>query len=139
MKVNTSRFGEVEINEEKVITFADGVLGFENYKKYILLEDGSGFYWLQSIENGELALACMAPYNVCDNYNPEIDEEFINKLEIVHDDDALLLCVVVIPKDIKKTTVNLRAPLVINTVNNKAAQAVLDNNNYDIRHFVFEQ
>ena len=64
MKVNTSRFGEVEIKEEKVITFEDGVLGFENYKKYILLEDGSGFYWLQSIENGELALDCMAPHNV---------------------------------------------------------------------------
>ncbi len=139
MKVNTSRFGEVEIKEEKVITFEDGVLGFENYKKYILLEDGSGFYWLQSIENGELALACMAPHNVCDNYTPEIDMEIINKLEIVHDDDALLLCVVVIPKDIKKTTVNLRAPLVINTVNNKAAQVVLDNNNYAIRHLVFEQ
>ena len=84
-------------------------------------------------------MACMAPHNVCDNYTPEIDMEIINKLEIVHDDDALLLCVVVIPKDIKKTTVNLRAPLVINTVNNKAAQVVLDNNNYAIRHLVFEQ
>lgn len=139
MKLTTSRFGEIEIDDSKIITFEDGLLGFEEMHDYTLISDGTAFHWLQSVENGNLALACIAPYKVCDNYTPEIDEDIIQRLEIVDDDDAVLLCIVVIPEDVKKTTVNLRAPIVINNVNNKAAQVILEDNNYAIRHFVFKQ
>lgn len=139
MKIQTSRFGEMEV-DEKIIVFENGLLGFEDAKKYVLLNDAdTAFYWLQSVEKPELALPCMTPYNVCEEYEPVISEEVFEKLELVSDDDALLLCVVVIPQDISKTTINLRAPVIINTANNKAEQVILDDNRYEIRHFVFKQ
>lgn len=139
MKIQTSRFGEMEV-DEKIIVFENGLLGFEDVKKYVLLNDAdTAFYWLQSVEKPDLALPCMTPYNVCEDYEPVISEEVFKKLELENDDDALLLCVVVIPQDISKTTINLRAPVIINTANCKAEQVILEDNRYEIRHFVFKQ
>lgn len=140
MKIQTSRFGEIEVDESRIIKTEEGLLGFEDIKEYILLsEDNTDFYWIQAVSKPDLALACMSPYCVCDNYVAHIDEVTEQKLELVDDDDALLLCVVVIPADIKRTTINLRAPIIINNKNNTAVQVILDNNDYSIRHLVFEQ
>ena len=81
----------------------------------------------------------MDPLNVCDNYSPVIDEDSIKELDIKQPEKVLVLCVVVIPKDIMKTTVNLAAPIIINTTNNRAKQIVLQDDVYSLRHFVFKQ
>lgn len=140
MKIQTSRFGEIEVDESRIIKTEEGLLGFEDIKEYILLSEGNtDFYWIQAVSNPDVALACMSPYCVCDNYIAHIDAETEKKLELVNDDDALLLCVLVIPSDIKKTTINLRAPIIINNNNRKAVQLILENNDYSIRHLVFKQ
>ncbi len=141
MKISTTRFGDIEVEDSKKIIFPDGILGFENLKEYILIRsnDSSVFYWLQSIENSNIAIACMDPLNVCDNYSPVIDEDSIKELDIKQPEKVLVLCVVVIPKDIMKTTVNLAAPIIINTTNNRAKQIVLQDDVYSLRHFVFKQ
>ena len=141
MKISTTRFGDIEVEDSKKIIFPDGILGFENLKEYILIRsnDSSVFYWQQSIENSNIAIACMDPLNVCDNYSPVIDEDSIKELDIKQPEKVLVLCVVVIPKDIMKTTVNLAAPIIINTTNNRAKQIVLQDDVYSLRHFVFKQ
>lgn len=140
MKIKTSRFGEIEIDESKMIDMQNGLLGFEDTRKYVLLSgENSDFYWLQSAENPELAFPCMLPNCVCGNYEAHADEQVIADIELENDDDALVLCAVVIPEDIKKTTVNLRAPIIINNVSKKGVQIVLDDNRYAIRHPVFVQ
>lgn len=140
MKIKTSRFGEIEIEEDKIISMKNGLLGFENTQKYVLLSgSNSDFYWLQSAERPELAFACMLPHCVCDDYEALADEKVISDIELENDDDALVLCVVVIPDEIKKATVNLRAPIIINNVSKKGVQIVLDDNRYETRHPVFVQ
>lgn len=141
MEFNTTRFGSIEVEESKKITFADGILGFESLKEYILItsNDNNIFYWFQSIDDSNIAIACMDPLNVCGNYSPVIDEECMKELDINNLENILVLCVVVIPKNIIETTINLAAPIIINTSNNKAKQIVLQDDSYSLRHLVFKQ
>lgn len=139
MEISTTKFGMMQIDENKVITFTQGILGFEKYKRYVLFSanNNTKFYWLQSVDEPDLALACMDPLNVCDDYAPMIEESIIQQLDIKND-NVLALCVVVIPSDITKATVNLAAPIIINTEAQKAVQVVLQNDKYDPRHLVFK-
>ncbi|MCX7714793.1 MAG: flagellar assembly protein FliW [Clostridia bacterium] len=141
MKIATTRFGEIEVDETKVIVFDKGLLGFENLKKYVLISSDkkSAFYWLQSIEEPSVALVCMDPFNVCKDYSPIIDEAVADELQIDKDEDVLILCVAVIPNDVAKTTVNLAAPILINNISLKGKQVILQDDRYSIRHLVFKQ
>lgn len=139
MEISTIKFGKINIDDDKVIMFDNGILGFEDNKKFVLfsLNNNQKFYWLQSVDNPDLAIACMDPLNICDNYSPKIDENILKNLQI-ENDDILVLCVVVIPSDVTKATVNLAAPIIINTEGQKAMQVVLQNDQYETRHLVFK-
>ena len=139
MEISTEKFGLIRVEENKIITFEQGILGFEEDKRYLLvtLENNKTFYWLQSVDNPALALPCMDPLLVCDNYAPEIEGSILEKLE-VSKANLLVLCVVVIKPEMKKSTVNLAAPIIINTDKQKAMQVVLQNDKYHPRHLVFK-
>ena len=141
MEVKTTRFGDIQVDDDKIIVFKNGILGFEDLKEYVLIssDDGLAFHWLQSISNPAIALACIDPLNVCENYSPIIEESVMQELDIKDSDNILILCVVVIPADIMKTTVNLAAPIIINTANRRGKQIVLQNDAYSLRHLVFKQ
>jgi len=139
MEIPMTRFGTIHIDDNKAITFDDGIIGFEQYKRYVLLSvnNNSKFYWLQSIDEPDLAFACMDPLNVCDDYSPKIDKGIFDELQ-TENSEILVLCVVVIKTDISQSTVNLAAPIIINTDKQKAKQVVLQNDKYNPRHLVFK-
>lgn len=140
MQIDTSRFEKIDIDENKIITFENGMLGFERVKEYIIVEQkNSDFCWLQAVKMGALAFPCIQPNKICEDYVANVDESICRELGLENDDDAFILCVVTVPRDVSQATVNLRAPVVINTANRKAAQVVLENNNYDVRHLLFAQ
>ncbi|WP_010681193.1 flagellar assembly protein FliW [Acetivibrio cellulolyticus] len=142
MLLNTKHFGEIEIDEKKIINFKEGIPGFEDTKRYIVLYNGdetSPFKWLQSVDNGQLAFAVVNPFEVVRDYDIEIPDEAISNLNIESAEEVMVLSIVVVPEELSKMTMNLKAPVVINTKNNYGMQVVLDTDMYSVRHYIIEE
>ena len=141
MQLDTLRFGRVEVDEEKAIVFNDGIPGLEQYRKYALLqfEDSYPIVWLQSVEDTGICLPVLDTFKVLPEYVFDIDETDVKALEITTPDELHVVSVVVIPEDIQGMTVNLAAPILINTTTGKAKQVVLSGSEYNVRAPVFQQ
>lgn len=142
MLLNTKHFGEIEIDENKIITFKEGIPSFEDLKRYIVLYNGdetSPFRWLQCVDDGQLAFAVINPFMILGNYDIEISEETVSSLNIESISDVMVLAIVVVPEDPNKMTMNLKAPVIINTKNNSGMQVVLDTDMYSVRHYIVEE
>ena len=142
MKITTNHFGELQIPDENIITFENGIPGFLDYTKYIIIndeEEDSPFCWLQSIEEPELAFALVNPYLVHEDYNPNLPKGEVEKLGEGTDKDYSILSIVTVPEDMEKMTANLTAPIVINLKTKKATQMIIDGNDYPIKYYLFNQ
>lgn len=147
MILNTRHFGEIAVREEEIITFVEGLPGFENEKKFVILdtcasdeEEGESFFkWLQCVDNPMLAFAIANPFVFTPGYEAELNEEVIELLGIEKESDVVLYAIMVVPGDIRKTSINLKAPLVINIRNRKGMQVILDTNKYGIRHYIMDE
>jgi flagellar assembly factor FliW len=140
LKINTANFGEIDIEEEKIIEFKDGIPGFENEKQFtvILNEDKDNpFHYLQSINNGELSFVIINPFEIFPEYDFEISDIAKNKLNIKNEKQVAVYTIVVIPEDIEKMTTNLQGPIVINVDERKGKQVILDDARYHARHRLF--
>jgi flagellar assembly factor FliW len=140
MRINTSRFGDVEIADEKLLTFKQGIPGFDQVKRFALIssEDTEPFHWLQAIEMPEIALAVINPFLVLPEYAPRISESIMRDLGSPGDEDILILAVSVIPNDVNLMTANFVSPVIINSANNEGCQVILEGSDYQIRHPIYE-
>jgi len=144
MLINTKHFGEIDISEEEILTFPDGIYGFENSHRFALLTDVEGenvFMWLQSIDDGDLCFVVISPAVVAPEYSPRISEKSLKTINA--GPDLHLLTIVVLYDDVTKSTVNLQSPIIINMEEKLAVQEVLDssiepNGNYKTRHPLFD-
>lgn len=143
MNVQTRYFGEIELSEDKIITFENGIMGFEAFKKFTLLydcekEERPSISWLQSVEEKGLALPVVNPFLVKEDYNPRVEDELLESLGEFHDENTVILLVLTIPADIKKMTANLKAPIVINSDTKRGCQIVVENSEYAVKYNVYE-
>lgn len=143
MKINTRVFGEVEIAEEKIITFEKGIIGYPDLKKFTLIYDEEkgtevGIRFLQSVEEPGFAMPVMDPLFVKEDYNPTIEDELLKGLGDLDHDNLLVLVTATVPSDLTKMTVNLQGPFVINAKERKACQIIVDNDEYPVRYPVYE-
>lgn len=139
MEIMTKPYGSVTINPDDTIYFNNGLLGFEDYKKYVLLgipDVGELMVWLQSVEKENIAFPVIQPRFFWPEYRPVVNVNDLEKLEIADSLDALVYAIVVIPEDAKKMTANLRAPLIINVKNNRGKQIVLPDDTYKIKDYI---
>lgn len=142
MELNTKHFGQLQIPEDNIITFENGIPGFTQYTKYIIINDedeNSPFCWLQSIEEVDLAFALANPFLIHKEYNPRLPKNEIEKLGEGNETDYSVLSIVIVPEDVEKMTANLRAPIVINLKTKKGMQVILDGEDYPIKYYLFEQ
>ncbi|MTI69501.1 MAG: flagellar assembly protein FliW [Firmicutes bacterium] len=141
MKINTKYLGEVEIEKEKIINFKKGLLGFETLKEYVILNipNNEAFQCLQSIKDPKVVFIITNPFLFFKDYDIKIDDEELKKIKITNNKELLLYSIVTIPKDIKKMTANLLAPIVINIDKRIAKQIVLENTNYKTKHFIYNE
>ena len=142
MNILTRDYGLIEINKNSVIQFEDGILGFEEYREFILLDDSNGespFRCLQSLEESELAFIVIDPFIIKPDYEITLGEEVLERMEIKSKDDVLILAIVVIPEEVSLISFNLRAPIVVNVNKCKGMQYVVDNDRYQVRHLIFEE
>ena len=139
MLLNTFRFGEIEIDDAKVITFAEGLPGFEELKTFTLLttEDTRPLLWMQAIENGDIALPVIDPFEVLGDYGFELSEADMHSLEVDSLEKLLVLNVAVIPRDLSGMTANMAAPVIVNVAINKGKQILLEGKEYNVRRPIF--
>lgn len=131
MEVQTKAQGTVAVSEKQIINIADGLFGFEAYKKFALIDsEYAPFIWLQSLEEQSLAFLIVDPFLVCPDYEADIDDESLKKLGVETPEDILLMVIITIPADNSGVTANLAGPLVINKRNNKCAQVILSDNRW---------
>ena len=134
MIVQTSRFGPVEADEGRTIEFPRGILGFPQYKQYILIqpEQDSTFYWLQSLQTADLAFVVTDPLLFVPDYQVPLREETRVELGVQDLSEANVL--VIVNKVGETLTANLQGPLVINATTRVAAQIVISEKKYQTRH-----
>ncbi|MCX6169945.1 MAG: flagellar assembly protein FliW [Ignavibacteriales bacterium] len=126
MKINTHQFGEIEFTEEKIINFENGLFGFEYLKKYLFIKpDDSFFYWLNSIENPDIAFP-MFGLRVIDDHFPQ--EENFEAFGIVTLNSNPL-----------NITLNLKAPVYINQNDKSGFQKIVDTDNYPVNYNLFSE
>lgn len=142
MKIKTANFGEINIAEEKIIHFQEGIPAFEEEKEFIIIlnEDKENpFHWLQSVKNSELSFVILNPFEIFSDYDILLPETAINKLNIEKEEDVIIYSMVVVPEDMIKMTTNLLGPIVINTKEMLGKQVILDDERYSTKHFIFNQ
>jgi flagellar assembly factor FliW len=142
LEIETLRFGKIPVEEEKVITFPKGILGFAKNKKYMLFPHGEGspFFWLQSVEDGDLAFVVMNPQLVKPDYSIDVEEGMLKELDVKVPTDLEVVCIVTVPRnEPNKMTINLLGPIIINAQNRFAAQIVCDKEKYSHHHPVIKE
>ncbi|MCR5833368.1 MAG: flagellar assembly protein FliW [Selenomonadaceae bacterium] len=139
-KVNTSRFGEIDVTEDKVIKFKDGIPAFEDEHEFIILpyEEQSPYYFMQSLKSPELAFLLTTPFLFFSDYTFELDDVTISELDITNEENLEYYSMITIPNgSVRYMTANLVAPIVLNKENMKAKQVVLENTEYTTKHRLF--
>lgn len=143
MKANTKNFGEIEIADDRIITFEGGIIGFPELTRFALLHDedkgqDAGIHWLQSLQEPAFAMPVMDPLAVMPEYNPEVEDEFLSVLGEISQENMLVLVTVTVPSDLTKMTVNLQGPLIINAETRKACQVIVDGAQYAVKYPIYE-
>ena len=138
MRVATTRFGTLEVEDKKIVSFTQPILGFSDCQKYIIIEGpGEGrIWWLQSCDKPELAFIVMDPLQIMPDYEVRLDASEVEDLRLKTAEDARLLTIVVVPEDRSKVRTNLRAPIIFNPKTNLAKQVVLHESDYPVQHFL---
>jgi flagellar assembly factor FliW len=142
LDIETLRFGKIAVQEDKVITFPRGILGFAKNKQYLLFphSEDSPFFWLQSVEDGDLAFVVMNPRLVKADYSLAVDENVLNELDAKQEAELEVVCIVTIPQnDPKRMTINLLGPIIINAKSRSAVQIICDKQSYSHQHPVVSE
>ena len=134
MIIETSRFGQLEVDPDRFIVFEDGILGFPGQREYAMIQtgEGSGFYWLQSVQTPDLAFVVCDPRLFVADYQVPVKLEDLECIGLTDPKNAQVLIIVNKVDDL--LTGNFQGPLVVNVENRKARQLVLSDKRYSTRH-----
>lgn len=143
MKIETKYLGEIEINEEDIIVFPNGLLGFESSRDFVLLDvpDNPTFKFLQDIKNSYVSFLLMNPWDFFKDYDVDLPDEELMKIDIdpKGENNMVIYNVITLGKEFKNSTGNLLAPIVINLSNRQGRQFILNDSQYITRHRLFPE
>ncbi len=140
MLLKTRLFGEVNVKDEEVIHFTKPILGFDDSRQYLLLENESIFptFWLQSINDPNLAFPVVSPFSVDDNYSINLQNLDLEDINLKSSDEALVLTLMVVPQTLSSIRTNLRAPIIYNPEKRRAKQLILYDEKYPIHYYIMD-
>jgi len=141
MKLVNDFLGEIEYTQDDVVFFKEGLFGFDDLKEYVYIvnpDPAFPFGWLQSTKNNETSFVVTNPFLFVSEYDFELPDPVIEKLEINEIDDVTILTLVVIPDDPQNTTINLKSPVVLNKSTRQAKQVILDEE-YELKYKIFKK
>lgn len=133
MEIDTKYFGVTPYTEDEVITFQNGIFGFEENRRFILIrfeDENGGLLCLQNIENAQLAFVVINPFCFMPEYKPVLAEAELKRLEADSSEELLFYNICVLDEDIEKSSVNLRCPLAVNGETKQALQVILEDTQY---------
>ncbi|MCR5603428.1 MAG: flagellar assembly protein FliW [Lachnospiraceae bacterium] len=141
MTIETKLFGEITVDESKLISFPQGIIGFPELKDFLLIHDGEGngsIKWMQSIQEPAFAMPVVDPLSIIPDYNPDIEDELLKPLDGINQDNMLVLVTITVPKEIEKMSVNLKGPIIINSDARKAGQLIIDDDKYQVKFPIYD-
>lgn len=143
MKADTRMFGEIEIEDSKIIKIEQGIVGFPDMVNFALIFDSDKgqdavIKWLQSMDDPVFAMPVLDPSSLMEDYRPSVSDELSDSLGGLKDGNAFLLVTVTVPEDIRQISINLKAPIIINTENNRAVQLILDED-YPVKYKIYDK
>lgn len=142
MKVKTSRFGEIEVEEKNILDFKQGLLAFDHLRKFLLLDipENPAFKWLQSLEDPEITFLLVDPFLIKTDYSLELADSLQDELQIEKEEDVLVYTTVTVPKSgFKDATTNLVGPIIINWKKKRGKQVILEQEGLSIKYPLFPQ
>ena len=141
-KITTTRFGEIEEDEGKIVHFTAGLPAFEDEHEFIIIpyDEESPYVFLQSVTTPDLAFLMAIPFIFFPDYEFRLEDDVLESLALERQEDLLLYTLLTIPgSDIREMTANLLAPIVINSRTNEGRQIVLDKSSYRTKHKLFSK
>jgi flagellar assembly factor FliW len=135
VKIKTTRFGELEVDKKDIIEFTEGLLGFENQKKFFIVDPGDQtlILWLQSIDDAGTAFPIIEPKIFQPNYMVKLLPVELNSLNLENLQNASVYTVLTIPQNVTEMSANLKAPIIINNKTKTARQIVLQDSKLEVR------
>jgi flagellar assembly factor FliW len=136
MIVSTLSFGELEIEPQEVYEFPQGIPGFEEYHRFIIVQPNAElqFCYLQSVEESGLALLVCNPFLFFKDYDFQLSEAYQQELRITEEKDVVVWSVVTINWQSNEATMNLLAPIVVNIREKRGKQIILHDSEYRTKH-----
>ncbi len=144
MEVSTKLFGTIDVGDDKIIEFPEGILGFPELKKFTLMYDNDkntagGMNFLVSLDEPAFALPVVPALIVEPGYSPKFTENIEATIGRLTEENALVLVTMTIPADVTRMTVNLNAPIVVNINTKKGMQSVVANEEYDVKYPIYDK
>lgn len=139
MVIQTSRFGPVMFENDDVLNFPEGLLGFSDLRQFVLVDDPTDeiFIWLQSCETPEIAFPVLEPELFAHTYKVNLTKTDAENLKLLPNEKTKYLCIITIPDDPTQMSANMKAPIVINMDKKVCRQCVLQDNSLAIREPIF--
>lgn len=143
MLIQTKYLGQVQISEDQIINFPNGILGFEPHHEFVILgvTGNDNFKILQDLKEPNIAFFVINPWDFYKDYTVDLPDEELGKIDIFpkEDNELAVFNIVTLGKTFQESTANLLAPIVINTENKKAKQFIQNDTNYTTRHRLFNE
>jgi len=139
MRIHTLNFGDLEIAQDKIITFDDGLPGFPQLHRFVILEmeDIKPFHYLQALPDDDtppIALYLINPFLVDPSYEFRLTDSDMEALKSKNSTEMTIYAIATIPSDPREATLNLMAPIVINERGHRGRQIILHDSKYSVRH-----
>lgn len=135
--IETKAYGAVPVQERQLIRFPNGLYGFESVHDYALLDSHTPpFYWLQSVDDADLAFILINPYVVVPDYLLDIPEEDLESIGQPDLDDLLVFAIVTIPEERRDISCNLQGPVIVNREQRLGRQSISLDQRWEIKHYL---
>lgn len=143
MEVTTRLFGKIDIAEDKIITLENGIIGFPDLRRFTIIFDSEkdeekSILWFQSMDEPQFAMPVLVPNYIVPNYNPTVNDELLAPLGKLDEANTYVLVTVKVPQRIEDMTINLKAPIIINTDTLLGAQIIVEDEDALVRFPVYE-
>lgn len=137
MLIQTKYFGEIEYETKDILSFREGLFGFEEEQQFLLLpfaDSDATLLCLQSLTTASLAFVVMNPFSLKSDYAPILRAEELQALAVTQSEDLCYYVLCVVRQPVSESTVNLKCPLVINDESRVCMQVILEMPEYEMRH-----
>lgn len=143
MKIESKRFGSIEVREDRILQLKGGLLGFGHYERFVLLDDQEDpnlpFKWLVAVDDPEIGFLVTDPGIFFKDYIFEISEGDRKDIGVEREEDVQVIVLLTVPKDPKQITANLVGPVVVNSKSLQGKQIILEGTSYATKHYIFLQ